>query len=65
MQEDLAALIDRWMTDEAFRAAFRANPQAAVVAAGLKLDEDGLAAVRAMDATPRDHDLHQRVSKGI
>jgi hypothetical protein len=53
------------MTDESFRAAFRANPEAAVAAAGLTLDESALAAVRAMDRHPQDHDLHQRVSKGI
>jgi hypothetical protein len=65
VQEDLGAVIDRWMTDEEFRAAFRRDPEAAVAAAGFVLDKEALDAVHAMDRVPRDHDLHQRVSKGI
>jgi len=65
LQEDLVGLIDRWMTDEDFRVAFRADPKAAITEAGFALDESALAAVQAMDRPQRDHDLHQRVSKGL
>ena len=59
----IETLMDRWMNDPAFRAEMRADPEAAVKASGLHLDEDELAALKAIDFNLADEDLQARVSK--
>lgn len=57
-------LVDRWLTDHAFRNALRANPESAVHAAGIELDQDELAAVRSMAWDASDAELEARLSRG-
>lgn len=62
-REAVETLMDRWMNEPAFRAELRANPEATVKAAGVQLDEDELAALKAMDFNLPDEELQARVSK--
>lgn len=58
------ALVDRWLNDQAFRSAMRANPEGAVRAAGIELDQDELAALRSVAWDATDAELQARLSKG-
>lgn len=62
-REVLEGLLDRWMDDAAFRAAVRQDPEAAVRATGVELDEDEWAAIRAVDWSLSDEELSSRASK--
>jgi hypothetical protein len=62
-REAIEQLIDRWMDDPAFRAAVRQDPEGAVRATGLGLDEDEWAAIRAIDWSLSDEELSTRASK--
>ena len=59
----VADLVERYLNDDAFRAAFARDPEAAVVAAGFALDADELAALHATVSTGADQPLKPRVSK--
>lgn len=63
-QSAVRVLVDRWLTDQAFRSALRANPEAAVQSAGIELDQDELAALRSMAWDASDAELEARLSKG-
>jgi len=63
--EGMEQLIDRWMDDPAFRAAIRQDPEGAVRATGLQLDEEEWAAIRAIDWSLSDEELSSRASKGV
>ena len=63
-REAIAELVDRWLEDPAFRAAVRQDPEGAVRATGVELDEDEWAAVRAVDWSLSDDELATRASKG-
>ena len=58
----VADLVERYLNDEAFRMAFARDPEAAVSSAGIELDSDELAALRAT-VSSRDEPLQPRVSK--
>ena len=62
-REGIELLMDRWMNEPAFRAEMRANPEAAITASGVELDEDELAALKALDFNITDAELQARVSK--
>jgi hypothetical protein len=62
-REAFEELVDRWMDDPAFRAAVRQDPEGAVRATGVELDEDEWAAVRAVDWSLSDDELAARASK--
>ena len=58
------AVMDRWLSDPAFRAELRTDPEAAIARLGIALDADQWAAVRRQLELP-DEELQARVSKGI
>jgi hypothetical protein len=62
-REQVEQLIDHWMDDPAFRAAVRQDPEGAVRATGLELDEDEWAAIRGIDWSLTDEELSTRASK--
>jgi hypothetical protein len=63
MPNNIDPLIDRWIGDPAFRAAMRANPEAAARAAGVALSADERAAMRSMDWGQSDTQLMERMSR--
>jgi hypothetical protein len=62
-RDAVETLMDRWINEPGFRAEMRANPEGAVKAAGIQLDEDELAALKAVDFNLADEELQARVSK--
>jgi len=59
----VADLVERYLNDPAFRAAFAHDPEAAVTAAGFELDGDELAALHSTVSSHDDQALKPRVSK--
>jgi hypothetical protein len=59
----VADLVERYLNDAEFRAAFALDPKAAVAAAGFKLDDDELAALHSTVSSQDDQPLKPRVSK--
>jgi hypothetical protein len=59
----VADLVERYLNDPAFRSAFTQDPEAAVAAAGIQLDEDELAALHSTVSSHDDQPLKPRVSK--
>jgi hypothetical protein len=62
-QEGVAALVDRWMEDEAFREALRTDAAAAIGAGPFDLTAEERDALAAQDWTLSDEELKQRVSR--
>ncbi|MBI4371668.1 MAG: hypothetical protein HY552_05155 [Elusimicrobia bacterium] len=62
-REKLKTLMDRWTADPQFRRELRANPEDAVRKAGVELDAEERAALRAMDWGASDQEFQARVSK--
>ena len=63
-RDAVAALIDRFLNDPTFRAAFARDPEAAVRGEGFDLAEDEFDALRAAVWTHADEALKSRVSRG-
>ena len=63
-QDAVAALIDRFLNDPTFRAAFARHPEAAVRGEGFDLTEDEFVALRAAVGTHGNEALKSRVSRG-
>jgi hypothetical protein len=63
MPSNIDPLIDRWVSDPAFRAAMRANPEAAARAAGVALTADERAALGSTDWGQSDDQLMARLSR--
>lgn len=61
--EVIGQLVDRWMGDAVFRAALRKDLAAAVRGAGLRLQDDELAALRGIDWGQSDDTLRERMMK--
>jgi len=59
----VADLVERYLNDPAFRAAFAHDPEAAVAEAGFELDGEELAALHATVSAHDDQPLKPRVSK--
>ena len=57
-------VMDRWLSDPAFRAELRADPDGAIARLGVSLDPEQRAALRRQVELP-DEELQARVSKGI
>ena len=57
-------VMDRWLSDPAFREELRSDPAAAIGRLGVDLDADQWAAVRRQLELP-DEQLQARVSKGL
>lgn len=59
----LEKLIDKWTNEPAFRKALRRDPDGALMDAGLELDHEELAALKAADWSLSDDELELRLSK--
>jgi len=62
-KEGVKTVLDRYMNDEAFRAQVRQNPEAAIRTCGADLSEEEMAAVKNVDWSVSDEELHSRMSK--
>jgi hypothetical protein len=62
-RDSIEELLDRWMDDTNFRAAVRSNPEAAVRATGIELNDEEWQAVRAVDWSLSDEELTTRANK--
>ncbi len=62
-QAAVEALIDRWTNEPAFRERMRQDPEGAVRAAGVELDEEEWAALRAVNWRASDEELQALVTK--
>ena len=56
-------LIDQWMNDESFRTELRRDPEGAVRARNIELNEDEWATLRSVDWSMSDEALQARVTK--
>jgi hypothetical protein len=65
MPNNIDPLVDRWVSDPAFRAAMRVNPEGAARAAGVTLTADEQAAMRSVDWGQSDDELTARISKDL
>ena len=64
-QDEVTQLADRLMSDPAFRAEFKSDPEGTIKAAGLQLSDKDLEAVRSTEWQDlSDAELTERVSKG-
>jgi predicted ribosomally synthesized peptide with nif11-like leader len=61
-RESVDALVERWMEDQAFRAAVRKDPEGAIRATGLELSADEWAAVHKLDWNLSDEELTARAN---
>lgn len=64
MADAFGVVMDKWLSDAAFRNTLRADPEGAVRALGLDLSSEQWAALRRQLALP-DEQLQDRVSKGF
>lgn len=56
--------VERWSADEQFREDFRADPEAAIDAAGIKLSDEERETLRSLNVSSlSDAELQERVSK--
>jgi hypothetical protein len=63
-QEQMTQLADRLMSDPAFREEFNSDPEGTIKAAGLKLSDSDLEALRSTEWQDlSDAELKERVSK--
>jgi hypothetical protein len=60
---DLEALIDRWTNEPDFREKMQRDPEGTVREAGLDLDSEELAALRAVNWRASDQELQPLLSK--
>jgi hypothetical protein len=60
---DVEALIDRWTNEPDFREQMQRDPEGTVREAGLDLDPDELAALRAVNWRASDQELQPLLSK--
>lgn len=63
--ENVGKLIDRWMTDSAFRAQMRNDPEGTLKASGAKCSAEEMTAFRQIDWKLNDEELKSRVSKAF
>ena len=64
-QEAMQQLADRFMNDAEFREEMRQDPEGAAARSGYQLDDEDRQALRSMDWSGSDEELHERVSKGV
>ena len=62
-REAIEQLSDKWMNDESFREELRRDPEAAIRATGVALEEEEWATVRNADWSVSDEELLTRASK--
>ena len=59
----IQAVVDRWITDPAFRAHLQSDPEGTIRESGIVLDGDELAAVRHVNWSLSDQELAARITK--
>jgi len=64
-QEAMQQLADRFMNDADFREEMRQDPEGAAARSGYQLDDEDRQALRSMDWSGSDEELHERVSKFV
>jgi hypothetical protein len=63
MLDNIEPLIDRWIDDNAFRAALQRDPEAAVRDAGISVTPEVQEALKVVDWSQSNDELAARVSK--
>ncbi len=63
--ESMQQLADRFVNDANFRDEMRQDPEGAAERSGLALDEEDKQALRSIDWSGSDEELHERVSKAL
>ena len=61
-EEIVKAIVDRYVTDERFRADLRADPEAAIRDAGFELDDEERALLKSIDFSQTEEQLSERMS---
>jgi predicted ribosomally synthesized peptide with nif11-like leader len=61
--EAVAELVDRWTNEPAFREQMREDPEGAVRASGVQLDQEEWAALQSVDWKLSDQELEGRASR--
>ena len=59
-QEAVAKLMEHWLNEPGFRQRLRADPEGTVKRSGLQLSDDEWAALRRIDWSQTDEELHAR-----
>jgi hypothetical protein len=62
-QEAMQQLADKFMNDADFREQMRQDPEGAAERSGYQLDDEDKQALKSMDWSGSDEELHERVSK--
>jgi len=60
--EIVKAIVDKYVSDETFRAEIRADPEGAIRSAGFNLDDEERALLKAIDFSQTDEQLSKRLS---
>ncbi|MCU1273251.1 MAG: hypothetical protein JWO48_682 [Bryobacterales bacterium] len=63
-RQAVESLVDKWISDPAFRGAMRKDAEAAVRILNVDLDQDEWSAFRAVDWSLPDEELRTRLSAG-
>ena len=63
--DSVRQLADRFMNDASFREQMKQDPEGAAEGSSLPLDEEDKQALRSIDWSGSDEELHERVSKGM
>ena len=63
-QAQIETIIERWMSDAAFREKMRASPQATVAEEGYELSDEEMQALDKLDLTAGDEELLRQASFG-
>ncbi len=61
-EENVKKIVDRYVSDEKFRAEIRADPEAAIRNAGFELDDEERALLKSIDFSQADEQLSERMS---
>jgi len=63
-EEIVKQIVDRYVSDEAFRVEVRADPEGAIRSAGFELDDEERALLESIDFSQTDEQLAARMSAG-
>ncbi len=58
-------VMDRWTNDPSFKARLQKDPKAALAECGIKVNEEQLAKLGAVDLSMSAQELQQRLVKGV
>ncbi|SMF78907.1 hypothetical protein SAMN06265365_13420 [Tistlia consotensis] len=61
-EETVMTIVDKYVSDETFRAAVRADPEAAIRNAGFELDDEERGLLKSIDFSQTDEQLSARMS---